>query len=124
MARPRTNTITRMRTKTASSAFGALDVVAETIWLTSPIRSPPASAPGMDTKAPKAAAPKVTIRRFGPSDATLKLGWVGACRTAVTAERAPAMIHVTALTRRTEMPASRAASGLLAAARICLPSRE
>src|SRR5439155_1128245 len=36
----------------------------------------------------------------------------------------PAHVRVTALTRRTEMPDRRAASGLLAAARICLPSTE
>ena len=113
-----------MRTNTASSAFGALEVVAETSWLTSPSSSPPASAPGSDTKAPNAAAPSVTTSRFGPSDATLKLGCVGACSTAETADSPPARIHVTALTRCTEIPESRAASGLLAAARICLPSSE
>src|SRR5207247_1305710 len=63
-------------------------------------------------------------RRLGPSDATLKLACVGAWRTAETADSPPARIHVTALTRRTEIPDSRAASGLLAAARICLPSSE
>src|SRR5690242_5853349 len=54
----------------------------------------------------------------------LKLGWVGACRTAETAERAPASAQVIAETRDTEIPHSRAASGLLAAALIPLPSVE
>jgi len=124
MALPRTSTINRMRTNTASSAFGALDVWADTSWPTSPRIRPPASACGRDTKAPKAAAPRVNIRRFGPRDARLKLACVGAVSTAEMADSPPAIIHVTALTRRTEMPERRAASGLLAAARICLPSRE
>ena len=124
MARPRTSTMSRMSANTASSALGALDVVAETSWLTSPMSNPPASAPGSDTKAPNAAEPRVNINRFGPSAATLKLGCVGACSTAVTAANPPAKAHVTALTRRTEMPDRRAASGLLAAARICFPSTE
>src|SRR5947209_16365077 len=61
------------------------------------------------------------MSRFGPNDATLKLLCVGPCITAETAEKRPAIPHVMALTRPTEMPQRRAASGLLAAARICLP---
>src|SRR5436190_1865187 len=76
------------------------------------------------TNAPSAAAPSVSIRRYGPSDAMLKLGCVGACNTADTAANAPANAQVSALTRRTEMPQSRAESGLLAAARISLPRAE
>src|SRR5256885_15436733 len=52
----------------------------------------------------------------------LKLGCVGACRTADTAESVPASAHVIALTRSTEIPHRRAPSALLAAARICLPN--
>ena len=99
----------------------ALEVSAETTWLTSPRTTPPPRAPGSDTKAPKAAAPSVSISRYGPSDATLNDAWFGACSTADTPEKAPASAHVMALTRETEIPHSRAASGLLAAALICLP---
>ena len=49
---------------------------------------------------------------------------MGACNTAETPENAPASAHVTALTRHTEIPQSRAESGLLATARICLPNTE
>ena len=50
-----------------------------------------------------ATRPSVSINRSGPSVATLKLGWVGACRTADTADSAPARPQVMRLTRLTEM---------------------
>ena len=66
MALPRTSTINRMRTNTASSAFGALDVWADTSWPTSPRIRPPASACGRDTKAPKGAVLTTTPLNFSP----------------------------------------------------------
>ena len=124
MARPRTRMMARIATNTATSAFAPLLVTAETVWLSTPSTSPPISAPGSDTNAPNAAAPNVSIKRYGPSVAALKLAWFGACRIADTAAKAPARPHVTALTRPTDTPHRRAASGLLAAARICLPIDE
>ena len=78
----------------------------------------------MLTNAPSAAAPNVTMRRYGPSAATLKFAWVGATSTAEIADSPPATTQEMALTRLTEIPERRAASGLLAAARICLPRTE
>src|SRR5205823_13172897 len=116
--------IARMETNAASSPLLALLGSAETIWPMRPRTTPPPRAAGSDTNAPNAAAPRVSINRYGPRVATLKLGWVGACNTAEMADSAPASAQVIRLTRVTEIPQSRAVSGLLAAARICLPSDE
>ena len=70
---------------------------------------------GNDTNAPKAAAPIVNIRRNGPSASALNEEVVGPVRMAANAERPPAIPHVTRLTRDTEIPQSRAASGFPAA---------
>ena len=47
---------------------------------------------------------------------------VGPLRIAASADRPPAIPQVIRLTRDTEIPHSRAASGFPAAARICLPT--
>src|SRR5437763_1056571 len=84
-----TSPAARSGMRTASSDFGALDVSADTICPTSPSATPPPRAAGSETNAPNAAAPSVNIRRYGPKEAMLKLGCVGAWNTADTADSPP-----------------------------------
>jgi hypothetical protein len=100
-----------------------LEVRSPTTASTMPMARPPMRALGIETNAPKAAAPKATNSWSGPRPGATKEAAEGACRIAETADSPPAMPQVVALTRPGEMPHSRAASWLEAAARIFLPIR-
>ena len=64
----------------------------------------------------------VSINKNGPTASALNEVVVGPLRIAARAERPPAIPQLIRLTRETEIPHSRAASGFPAAARICFPT--
>ena len=67
MARPRNKMTSKIATKITNSQVPALVVCAKTTWYNTPRATPPPTAAGIDTKAPIAAAPMVSMSRYGPA---------------------------------------------------------
>ena len=110
---------------TSVSVPGDPVVFARTSPSTTPITTPPTSARGNDTIAPKSAATSPRRSRSGPSATVMSLvRWfrTGAAITALTAATVPATIHTCVDTAFTRTPDSDAALGLSAAERTASPN--